>query len=49
MPGGDIAQALGTSPHTVRNQLARLYRKVGACTRSERVGLASSVARRVAP
>ena len=43
---GDIAAALGTSPHTVRNQLARLYRKVGVCTRSELVGLASSVVRR---
>jgi DNA-binding CsgD family transcriptional regulator len=43
---GDIAEALGTSPHTVRNQLARLYRKVGVCTRSELVGLASSVVRR---
>jgi DNA-binding CsgD family transcriptional regulator len=44
---GDIAVALGTSPNTVRNQLARLYRKVGVCTRSELVGLASSVVRRV--
>jgi DNA-binding CsgD family transcriptional regulator len=43
---GDIAEALGTSPHTVRNQLARLYRKAGVCTRSELVGLASSVVRR---
>jgi len=43
---GDIAAALGTSRHTVRNQLARLYRKVGVCTRSELVGLASSVVRR---
>jgi len=42
----DIASALGTSPHTVRNQLVRLYRKVGVCTRSELVGLASSVVRR---
>jgi len=42
----DIAEALGTSPHTVRNQLVRLYRKVGVCTRSELVGLASSVVRR---
>ncbi|HUM10289.1 MAG TPA: LuxR C-terminal-related transcriptional regulator [Myxococcaceae bacterium] len=42
----DIAEALGTSEYTVRNQLVRLYRKVGVCTRSELVGLASSVIRR---
>jgi DNA-binding NarL/FixJ family response regulator len=42
----DIAEALGTSRHTVRNQLVRLYRKVGVCTRSELVGLASTVVRR---
>jgi DNA-binding CsgD family transcriptional regulator len=38
----DIAHALGTSPATVRNQLVRLYRKVGVATRSELVGLAAS-------
>ncbi|HVP60175.1 MAG TPA: helix-turn-helix transcriptional regulator [Myxococcaceae bacterium] len=42
----DIAEALGTSPHTVRNQLVRLYRKTGVCTRSELVGLASTAVRR---
>jgi len=38
----DIARAFGTSPATVRNQLVRLYRKTGVCTRSELVGLATS-------
>jgi DNA-binding CsgD family transcriptional regulator len=35
----DIALALGTSPHTVRNQLAKLYRKLGVSSRAELVGL----------
>jgi len=37
-----IALVLGTSPLTVRNQLARLFRKVGVSTRAELVGLAAS-------
>ena len=35
----EIARALGTSPNTVRNQVASLLQKVGASTRSELVGL----------
>jgi len=35
----EIALALGTSPNTVRNQLSGLFRKVGASTRAELVGL----------
>ena len=35
-----IALVLGTSPLTVRNQLGRLFRKVGVAFRSELVGLA---------
>jgi DNA-binding CsgD family transcriptional regulator len=35
----EIARALGTSPNTVRNQLSGLFRKVGASTRAELVGL----------
>jgi len=42
----DIALALGTSRFTVRNQLVRLYRKTGVCTRSELVGRASTLLRR---
>lgn len=38
----EIAGALGTSAHTVRNQLARLFSKVGVSTRAELVGLLSS-------
>jgi DNA-binding CsgD family transcriptional regulator len=34
----EIAAALGTSPHTVRNQLARLFDKVDVTTRAELVG-----------
>jgi DNA-binding CsgD family transcriptional regulator len=37
-----IALVLGTSPLTVRNQLGRLFRKVGVASRSELVGLASA-------
>ncbi len=40
-----IALVLGTSPLTVRNQLARLFRKVGVSSRSELVGLAASCLR----
>ena len=40
-----IALVLGTSPLTVRNQLARLFRKVGAFSRAELVGLATSCLR----
>jgi DNA-binding CsgD family transcriptional regulator len=40
-----IALVLGTSPLTVRNQLARLFRKVGVSTRAELVGLAASCIR----
>jgi len=36
-----IALVLGTSPLTVRNQLGRLFRKVGVASRSELVGLAT--------
>src|SRR5262249_2011498 len=36
-----IALVLGTSPLTVRNQLGRLFRKVGVASRSELVGPAS--------
>lgn len=35
----EIGLALGTSPNTVRNQLSVLYRKAGATTRAELVGL----------
>jgi DNA-binding CsgD family transcriptional regulator len=35
----EIACALGTSPNTVRNQVASLLAKVGATTRAELVGL----------
>ncbi len=35
----EIALACGTSPNTVRNQLAGLFGKLGATTRSELVGL----------
>lgn len=35
----EIAAALGTSPNTVRNQLATLFHKMGASTRAELVGL----------
>ena len=37
----EIARACGTSPNTVRNQLAILFRKIGASTRAEAVGLAA--------
>jgi len=37
-----IALVLGTSPLTVRNQLARLFRKAGVASRAELVGLAAS-------
>jgi len=37
-----IAMVLGTSPLTVRNQLGRLFRKVGVASRSELVGLATA-------
>jgi DNA-binding CsgD family transcriptional regulator len=37
-----IALVLGTSPLTVRNQLGRLFRKVGVASRSELVGLATA-------
>jgi DNA-binding CsgD family transcriptional regulator len=40
-----IALVLGTSPLTVRNQLARLFRKVGVSTRAELVGLTASCIR----
>ena len=40
-----IALVLGTSPLTVRNQLARLFRKVGVSSRAELVGLAASCLR----
>jgi DNA-binding CsgD family transcriptional regulator len=35
----EIARALGTSPNTVRNQVASLLAKVGATTRAELVAL----------
>jgi DNA-binding CsgD family transcriptional regulator len=35
----EIARALGTSPNTVRNQVASLLAKLGATTRAELVGL----------
>ena len=38
----EIARACGTSPNTVRNQLAIVFRKIGATTRAEAVGLAAS-------
>ena len=40
-----IGLVLGTSPLTVRNQLARLFRKVGVASRAELVGLAAGSAR----
>jgi DNA-binding CsgD family transcriptional regulator len=36
----EIARACGSSPNTVRNQLARVFGKLGASTRSEAVALA---------
>jgi DNA-binding CsgD family transcriptional regulator len=42
----EIASVLGTSPFTVRNQLCRLFRKVGVSGRSELVGLAATATRR---
>jgi DNA-binding CsgD family transcriptional regulator len=42
----EIAAVLGTSPFTVRNQLCRLFRKVGVSGRSELVGLAAMATRR---
>lgn len=35
----EIALALASSVHTVRNQVASLFRKAGASTRAELVGL----------
>jgi DNA-binding CsgD family transcriptional regulator len=35
----DIARGCGTSAHTVRNQLYKLYRKLGVSSRAELVGL----------
>ena len=40
-----IALVFGTSPLTVRNQLARLFRKVSVSTRAELVGLGASCIR----
>src|SRR5215468_6486826 len=42
----EIAAVLGTSPLTVRNQLCRLFRKVGVSGRSELVGLAALATRK---
>ena len=42
----EIASALGTSHFTVRNQLCRLFRKVGVSGRSELVGLAAMATQR---
>ena len=36
----EVARACGSSPNTVRNQLARVFVKLGASTRSEAVALA---------
>jgi DNA-binding CsgD family transcriptional regulator len=36
----EIALACGSSPHTVRNQLRSIFRKLGASTRAEAVALA---------
>lgn len=36
----EIAEITGTSPHTVRNQLARIFRKLEVTTRAELAGLA---------
>jgi DNA-binding NarL/FixJ family response regulator len=35
----EIAMALGSSTNTVRNQVASIFRKAGATTRSELAGL----------
>jgi len=40
-----IGLVLGTSPLTVRNQLGRLFRKVGVASRAELVGLAAGWSR----
>jgi DNA-binding CsgD family transcriptional regulator len=37
----EIAEACGTSPHTVRNQLVSIFGKLGATTRTEAVALAA--------
>jgi DNA-binding CsgD family transcriptional regulator len=37
---GEIARACGTAPHTVRNQLVRVFQKLGASTRAEAVAIA---------
>lgn len=36
----EIAEITGTSPHTVRNQLARIFRKLEVTTRAELAGMA---------
>lgn len=36
----EIAAMTGTSPHTVRNQLARIFRKLDVSTRAELAGIA---------
>jgi DNA-binding CsgD family transcriptional regulator len=38
----EIALALGTSPFTVRNQLANVFRKAGATNRAELVGIVAA-------
>lgn len=38
----EIAQACGTSPNTVRNQLVSVFGKLGASTRAEAVAIAKS-------
>lgn len=37
----EIAALLGTSHHTIRNQLAAIFRKLGVSTRAELAGLAA--------
>jgi DNA-binding CsgD family transcriptional regulator len=41
---GEISEALGTSPNTVRNQLSRIFDKLGASSRTELAVWAQSVA-----
>jgi DNA-binding CsgD family transcriptional regulator len=35
----EIARVCGTSPHTVRNQLRKIFDKLGASTRAEAVAI----------
>jgi len=44
-----IALALGSAPRTVRNQLSRVYEKLGVSNRAEAVGVSAFAARSLVP